>query len=114
MTRPDFGPVSTTVPTNTTLAVVATNASIIKEQVNKLASSSHDGLAMALRPAHTMGDGDCVFALATGRFEGEVDMNRLLAAAALCVSQAIVRSVLQAEGIGGIPSVKDLEKDADL
>ena len=54
-------------PTNTTLAVVATNAALNKEQANKLAQMGHDGLALAVRPCHTMADGDVVFCLASGQ-----------------------------------------------
>jgi L-aminopeptidase/D-esterase-like protein len=52
---------------NTTLVVVATNASLTKEQANKLAQVAHDGMALAIRPCHTMSDGDITFALATGK-----------------------------------------------
>src|SRR5207247_9403416 len=51
---------------NTTLAVVATNAALTKEQTNKLAQLGHDGLARVISPAHTLYDGDTVFALSTG------------------------------------------------
>ncbi|MBI4571489.1 MAG: P1 family peptidase, partial [Chloroflexi bacterium] len=56
---------------HTTLAVVATNARLSKEQTNRLASLAHDGFARAIRPVHTMTDGDTVFALATGEVEIE-------------------------------------------
>lgn len=52
---------------NTTIDVVTTNAKLDKEAVNKLASVAHDGIALSVRPAHTMSDGDAMFALATGR-----------------------------------------------
>ena len=95
-------------PTNTTIGVVATNATLSKEQANKLASVAHDGLAMAIRPAHTMIDGDTIFALATGGLDRPADMNRLCAAAVVCVSRAIVRGVRKAKGIGGVPAVTEL------
>ena len=93
---------------NTTIGVVATNADLTKAQANKLASVAHDGLAMAVRPAHLMGDGDTIFALATRQFEGEASMNRLCAAAAVCVSQSIVRGVRAATGIGGVQAISEL------
>jgi L-aminopeptidase/D-esterase-like protein len=95
---------------NTTIGVVATNARLTKEQANKLASVAHDGLAMAVRPAHTMSDGDTVIALATGMQDGDraADMHRLCAAAAMCVGRAIVRGVTKATGLGGIPAVSEL------
>ena len=95
-------------PTNTTIGVMATNAALTKAQASKLASVAHDGIAMAVRPAHLMSDGDTMFALATGMLDGPISMNRLCAAAALSVSRAIVRAVLKADGIGGVPAVSEL------
>ena len=94
-------------PTNTTLAVVATNASLTKEQANKLAQVGHDGLALAVRPCHTMADGDVVFALATGESDEPVNMNRLCSAATRAVARAIVRAVETATGVGGVPSARE-------
>ena len=65
---------------STTIGVVATNAALTKEQANKLASVAHDGIALAVRPAHTMSDGDTMFALATGAHEGHADFDRICAA----------------------------------
>ncbi|MBI4282328.1 MAG: P1 family peptidase [Chloroflexi bacterium] len=93
--------------TNTTLAVVATNASLNKEQANKLAQVGHDGLALAVRPCHSMSDGDVVFALATGKSSGEVDMRQLCSTATQAVAQAVVRAVLAAKGLGGVPSARE-------
>jgi L-aminopeptidase/D-esterase-like protein len=94
---------------NTTLAVVATNARLTKEQANRLASVSHDGFARAIRPAHTMSDGDTIFAFATG--EVAVDPWRighlLEALAARAVERAIVRAVLCATGLAGVPSAQE-------
>ncbi len=95
-------------PTNTTIGVVATNASLTKPQASKLASMAQDGVAMAVRPAHLMTDGDTMFALATGTLDGPVSMDRLCAASALAVSRAIVRAVLKADAIGGVPAVSEL------
>lgn len=93
---------------NTTIGVVATNARLNKEQANKVASVAHDGLALSVRPAHLTGDGDTMFAMATGALELAVDLDRVLAASAVCVGRAIVRGVREADGIGGIPSIKEL------
>ena len=93
---------------NTTIGVVATNATLTKEEANKLASIAHDGLALAVRPAHTMRDGDTIFAVATGTDPGKADMLRLGAAAVVCVARAIVRGVRCATGLDGIPSVQEL------
>ncbi len=95
-------------PTNTTIGVVVTDASLDKEQVNKMAQMAHDGLARTIRPAHTMVDGDAMFALATGK-EGPGDVTMLGAIAAEVVAAAIVRAVTQAEGLAGIPAAKDME-----
>ncbi len=93
---------------NTTIGVVATNAALNKEQANKLASAAQDGVALAVRPAHLMGDGDTMFALATHKNEAPFDINRLLTAAVVCVSEAIVRAVREADTLGGVPAVKDM------
>ena len=97
---------------NTTIGVVATNAALNKEQANKLASAAQDGVALAVRPAHLMGDGDTMFALATGKSDAPVNMNRLLAAAVMCVSDAIVNAVTEADALGSVPAVKDMMNHA--
>lgn len=76
---------------NTTIGVVATNAKLTKEQANKLASVSHDGLALAIRPVHTMVDGDTMFALSTGEVEG--DMVAIGCAAVEATARAIINAV---------------------
>ena len=68
---------------------------------------------MAVRPAHLMSDGDTMFALATGILDGPVSMDRLCAAAALSVSRAIVRAVLKADSIGGVPAVSEFFVDRE-
>lgn len=93
---------------STTIGVVATSATLSKEEANKLASISHDGLALAVHPVHTMRDGDTMFALATGAVEGKADMLRLGAAVVDCVGRAIVRGVRCARGIGDVPSVGEI------
>ncbi len=105
---PEYGARRAATPSNTTIGVVATNAALNKAQANKLASAAQDGVALAVRPAHLMGDGDTMFALATGKSDAEFDMNRLLAAAAVCVSDAIVRAVTEAHALGGVPTVRDI------
>lgn len=73
---------------NTTLAVVATDAALTKAQARKVASMAHDGLARAIKPIHTMFDGDTVFALSTGSLQA--DVTTLGAVAAELLSRAIV------------------------
>jgi L-aminopeptidase/D-esterase-like protein len=101
---------------STAIGVVATNAPLNKEETNKLAQMAQDGLALAIRPAHTMGDGDVIFAMATGRAAAgarlrrgkEPDVTALGAMAAQLVAQATVNGVREAESLAGIPAVRDL------
>jgi len=93
---------------NTTIGVVATNARLNKEGANKIAQMAHDGLAMAIRPVHTMWDGDTVFALATGKAEKEVDVSVVGAVAAQVMARAIVRAATQATSLAGIPAANAL------
>jgi L-aminopeptidase/D-esterase-like protein len=88
---------------NTTIGVVATNGRLSKERAHLLAIAGHDGLARAIRPSHTIWDGDTVFTLATG----EVDAPQALLEelAERVVAEAIRRAVALAEGIPGIPGV---------
>jgi L-aminopeptidase/D-esterase-like protein len=79
---------------NTTIAVVATDAVLTKEQANRLAIVAHDGLARAIRPVHTQMDGDTVFALATGRVEADVNFIQLCALASEVTARAILNGVL--------------------
>jgi L-aminopeptidase/D-esterase-like protein len=76
----------------TIIGVVATNARLTKEGANKVAQMAHDGLARSVRPAHTMLDGDTLFALATG--QKRADVNLVGAYAAEVVAEAIVRAVM--------------------
>ncbi len=109
ITAPGFQSPQPRAGQNTTIGVVATNATLTKSQANKLADVSHDGLAMAVRPAHLMSDGDTMFALATGEYAGEANMNRLCAAAALSTSRAIVRAITTASSLGGVKSISELK-----
>ena len=78
--------------TNTTIGVVATNTTLISAEVNRVAEMAHDGMARAVRPAHTMFDGDTLFALATGAHTGS-SVNTVGILAAEVVSKAIVNAV---------------------
>jgi len=95
---------------STTIGVVATNACLTKEQTNKVAQMAHNGLAMAIRPAHTMFDGDTIFALSLGKQEGDVSV--IGSVAAEVMAQAVVRAVTQAEGLLGVPAARDLATDS--
>jgi L-aminopeptidase/D-esterase-like protein len=93
---------------HTTIAVVATNAVLTKTQATKVAQMAHDGLARAVVPAHTSGDGDAIFALATGTRSGPADLDTIGALAADVLAEAIVRAVRAATGIPGFPAARDL------
>jgi L-aminopeptidase/D-esterase-like protein len=89
--------------TNTLLGVVAVNAALTKPEMTKVAQMAQDGVARSTRPAHTMLDGDTVFALATGG--KKVDTSTVGAFAAEALAQAIVRAVRAAHSAGGLPGV---------
>jgi L-aminopeptidase/D-esterase-like protein len=93
--------------TSTVIGVVATNAKLDKESVNKVAQMAHDGLAQAIRPAHLMFDGDTLFALATGEIPANV--NVIGAFAAEMVAAAIRNGVQAATAMGGIPAARDVK-----
>ncbi|MBR1586572.1 MAG: P1 family peptidase [Clostridia bacterium] len=78
---------------NTTIGVVAVDCKLTKEQANRLADVSHDGLARTVRPVHTQMDGDTLFAVATGRSETEVNFVKLCAAAAEVTARAIANAL---------------------
>ena len=92
---------------NTVVGVVATNAALSKEEANKVAQMAHDGLARAIRPAHTMLDGDTLFALSLGK--KRADASLIGAFAAEAVSKAVVRAALCAKAAGGLPAAEDLK-----
>ena len=93
---------------NTTIGVVATNASLTKAEATKVAQMAQDGLARTIYPAHTTRDGDTVFSLATGAWDDSTDVTVIGALAAEVMAEAILRAVRQATGLPGIPSVSDL------
>lgn len=88
---------------NTVIAVVATNARLTKSQATKVAQMAQDGLARVIRPAHTMLDGDTIFALSTG--QKKVDVSIVGAFAAEALAQAIIRAIRAARPVGGLPAV---------
>ena len=94
---------------NTTLGVVATNATLTKTQATRVAQMAHDGYARAIYPSHTSGDGDTIFALATGD-SAVTDQSRVGALAADVVAEAIVRAVRAATAAAGVPAVRDLRR----
>ncbi len=97
---------------STVVGVIATNGRLTKEEANKVAQMAQDGIARAVRPAHTMFDGDTLFALATGGKSANV--NLVGAYAAEVVAEAIVRAVRVAESASGLPAYRDLHSEADF
>jgi len=97
---------------NTVIGVVATNGRLTKEEANKVAQMAQDGIARTVRPAHTLFDGDTLFALSTGN--KRADVNLVGAYAAEAVAEAIVRGVRAAESAGGLPAYRDRHGEAAL
>ncbi len=107
---------------NTTIGVVATSASLTKPECKKMAEVAHDGLARAIRPVHSMFDGDTIFCLSTGQHVLAANaiaglrrpdtrpgaLNAVLSAAADCFALACTRAILDARSSGGAPSYVDL------
>ena len=89
---------------NTVIGAVATNAKLTKVEATKAAQMAHDGLARTIRPAHTMLDGDTIFALSTGNKKS--DVTTIGAFAAEAMSQAILRAVRMSASAGGLPGLK--------
>ena len=90
---------------NTVIGVVATNGRLNKAQAQKVAQMAHDGIARAINPAHTMYDGDAIFALATG--DVAADTTIVGAFAAEMVASAIRRAALRATSLAGIRAAAD-------
>lgn len=88
---------------NTVIGVIATNAKLTKPEATKVAQMAQDGVARAIRPAHTMLDGDTIFTLATG--EKNADPSTVGGLAAEVMAQAIIRAAQQATSAGGIPGL---------
>jgi L-aminopeptidase/D-esterase-like protein len=89
--------------TSTVIGVVATDAALNKAEATKVAQMAHDGLARAIHPAHTMLDGDTIFALSTGRKQADVTAVGTFAAEVM--THAILRAVKSAASAGGLPGL---------
>lgn len=103
---------------NTTLVIIATNAKLSKTQLTKVAQLAHDGLARAIRPVHTMLDGDTIFVVSVGwdeRVEMQVRypweaVDRIGSAGADTLVRAILKAMEAAESIPDWPSYRDWKK----
>ena len=89
---------------NTTIGAIVTNAKLTKAQANKLAAMAQDAYARAIRPVHTLNDGDTIFAMATGDVEANMDLLAVMAVKAM--ERAIVSGVTHAETLHGVPGLK--------
>ncbi len=94
---------------NTTIGVISTNAKLTKTQVSRVALMADDGVARAINPSRTQGDGDTVFALATGGWNGTADVTLVGALAAEVMAEAIVRAAVMATSAGGLSSAREAE-----
>ncbi len=100
MTRMSAASAAPAASENTVIGVVATNGRLNKAQAQKVAQMAHDGIARAVNPAHTMYDGDTIFALATGNIAADTTL--VGAYAAEVVATAIRRAALRATSLAGI------------
>lgn len=91
---------------NTTIGVVVTNAALDKAKATKLASMSHNGYARTMRPAHSMVDGDTIFALSTGSVSADLSVVGLLAARVM--ERAVVHAVKNTSSLCGLKCYRDL------
>ena len=98
-------PPRSAIQSNTVIGAVATNAKLTKAEATKVAQMAQDGLARAIHPAHTMFDGDTIFALAIG--EMEADVSTVGAFAAEVMAAAILRAVKMAKPAGGLPGLNN-------
>lgn len=97
---------------NTTIAVIATSASLSKHQVNKIAQMAHNGIAQTIHPAHTMFDGDAIFGLATGPKSQHITSSTIAASqvstigatAVITLARAILKAVRNATELHGVPA----------
>ena len=90
---------------NTTIGVIVTNAKLTKSQTNKIASMAHNGYGRTMRPAHSMFDGDTIFAVTTGKVDADVSVTGLLAARIM--ERAVIRAVKKATPLCGLKSHSD-------
>lgn len=90
---------------NTVIGVVATNARLTKSEVNKVAQMAHNGIARAVMPAHTMHDGDTIFALSSGTAPANVSVVGMVAAEA--VARAIRRACRAATSLAGVRAIQE-------
>lgn len=91
---------------NTTIGVIATNATLTKAQANKISQMAHNGFARTIDPVHTMVDGDTIFTMATNKLEADINLIGTLAAEAM--GKAVVNGILSAESVDEIKAYSDI------
>lgn len=91
---------------NTTLGIIFTNAKMDKTSLTKIASMAHNGYARAIRPVHTMADGDSIYASSVGNVQADINVVGPLAA--VVMGRAIARAIRSAETVGSLVAYKDL------
>jgi len=91
---------------NTSLGVIVTNADLTKARAAKLASMAHNGFARTMRPAHSMFDGDTIFAMSCGTVAADLSVVGLMAARAM--ERAVVAAVENTQSLFGLPACRDL------
>jgi L-aminopeptidase/D-esterase-like protein len=94
-------------PTNTAIGVIATNAALSKAAATRVAMNAQDGYALSINPVHTMGDGDVIFCMAVGTVQA--DLTRLGALAAWVMAGAVGNAIRAADGLHGVPCMKELK-----
>ena len=80
-------------------------------QANFVAAAAHDGLALAIHPCHTPGDGDTMFCAATGWHPAPADLTLICVAAVTATAQATLNAIRSATGLAGVPAVGQLNPD---
>lgn len=93
---------------NTTIGVVAANAKFSKSEMNKIASMAHNGYARTMRPAHSIFDGDTIFALSTGDIQADISTVGFLTARAM--EQAVINAIKSASSLHGVKAYSDIFK----
>lgn len=93
---------------NTTIGAVITNAKFNKAEMNKIASMAHNGFARAIRPSHSIFDGDTIFTLSTGKINADISAVGMLAS--ITMENAIINGVKKADSKENLITYKDLKK----
>ena len=91
---------------NTTIGVIVTNGKFDKSEINKIASMAHNGYGRTMRPAHSIYDGDTIFAMSTGEVKADLSVVGMIAAKVM--EKAVINAVKNADKLHGVKSYKDI------